>query len=179
MAPSSTTSSAGNVSSAPGSPSSFSISTMSPTATLYCLPPVLTIAYIGRNSPATRLLRKTFGRRGDRVGSHRARARVGPPTRRADHQDTCRPGWRSNRGQPSCRTETGGPAGRDAARRGCRRGGVAGAGTDGSSSSVVAAPDSSAAPPAVTGSSGSSSEDDPAPSAAETPLVQPVVAASE
>src|SRR3954447_21784030 len=31
--------------SVPGSPSSFSTSTTSPTATLYCLPPVLTIAY--------------------------------------------------------------------------------------------------------------------------------------
>src|ERR1041384_2172475 len=41
------TRSAGNESSAPGSPASFSTSTMSPTATLYCLPPVLTIAYIG------------------------------------------------------------------------------------------------------------------------------------
>src|SRR2546430_5346680 len=42
----STTSSAGKVSSVPGSPSSFSTSTTSPTATLYCLPPVFTIAYI-------------------------------------------------------------------------------------------------------------------------------------
>src|SRR5207253_2351354 len=43
----STTSSAGKLTSAPGPPSSFSTWTMSPTATLYCLPPVLTIAYIG------------------------------------------------------------------------------------------------------------------------------------
>src|ERR1041384_4074667 len=42
----STTSSAWREISVPGSPSSFSTSTMSPTATLYCLPPVLTIAYI-------------------------------------------------------------------------------------------------------------------------------------
>src|SRR5664279_1700462 len=37
---------AGRVTAAPGSPSSFSISMTSPSATLYCLPPVLTIAYI-------------------------------------------------------------------------------------------------------------------------------------
>src|ERR1700754_1922137 len=43
----STTSSAGKLTSVPGSPSSFSTWTTSPTATLYCLPPVLTIAYIG------------------------------------------------------------------------------------------------------------------------------------
>src|SRR5688500_9444440 len=42
----STTSSVWREISVPGSPSSFSTSTMSPTATLYCLPPVLTIAYI-------------------------------------------------------------------------------------------------------------------------------------
>src|SRR3954453_19903043 len=41
----STTSRAGNVTVAPAAPSSFSISTVSPTATLYCLPPVLTMAY--------------------------------------------------------------------------------------------------------------------------------------
>src|SRR5438270_7886134 len=43
----STTSSAGKLTSAPGSASSFSTATTSPTATLYCFPPVLTIAYIG------------------------------------------------------------------------------------------------------------------------------------
>src|SRR6478736_2551214 len=42
----STRSTAGRVTAAPGSPSSFSISMTSPSATLYCLPPVLTIAYI-------------------------------------------------------------------------------------------------------------------------------------
>src|SRR6478609_29927 len=42
----STSSTAGRVTAAPGSPSSFSISMTSPSATLYCLPPVLTIAYI-------------------------------------------------------------------------------------------------------------------------------------
>src|SRR2546423_10355026 len=43
--PPSTYNTAGKVCSVPGSPSSFSTSTTSPTATLYCLPPVLTIAY--------------------------------------------------------------------------------------------------------------------------------------
>src|SRR5664279_548275 len=42
----STSRTAGRVTAAPGSPSSFSISMTSPSATLYCLPPVLTIAYI-------------------------------------------------------------------------------------------------------------------------------------
>src|SRR6478752_3362099 len=42
----STRSTAGSVIAAPGSLSSFSISMTSPSATLYCLPPVLTIAYI-------------------------------------------------------------------------------------------------------------------------------------
>src|SRR4051812_40310309 len=41
----STRSSAGRLTLAPASPASFSTSTTSPTATLYCLPPVLTMAY--------------------------------------------------------------------------------------------------------------------------------------
>src|SRR3954470_16823902 len=41
----STTRSAGRLTLAPASPVSFSTSTTSPTATLYCLPPVLTMAY--------------------------------------------------------------------------------------------------------------------------------------
>src|SRR5881409_2840231 len=44
----STTSSAGRLMLAPASPVSFSTSTTSPTATLYCLPPVLTMAYTVR-----------------------------------------------------------------------------------------------------------------------------------
>src|ERR1700741_3974776 len=69
----STTSSAGNESSAPGSPSSFSTSTMSPTATLYCLPPVLTIAYIGTELSCYSVLETEGCACGQR------RARVGPP----------------------------------------------------------------------------------------------------
>src|SRR5882757_2059236 len=46
LAPS-TTSATGSETDAPASSSSFSTFTMSPTATLYCLPPVLTIAYVG------------------------------------------------------------------------------------------------------------------------------------
>src|SRR5690606_14598683 len=42
---------AGKLNSLPGSPSSFSTSTTSPTATLYCLPPVLTIAYADTDAP--------------------------------------------------------------------------------------------------------------------------------
>src|SRR3989337_1168382 len=42
----STRSTAGRLTSAPGSPLIFSTVTTSSTATLYCLPPVLTIAYI-------------------------------------------------------------------------------------------------------------------------------------
>src|SRR2546421_6519984 len=42
----STTRATGNETFAPGSESSFSTLTTSPTATLYCLPPVLTIAYV-------------------------------------------------------------------------------------------------------------------------------------
>src|SRR5690348_8335542 len=41
----STSRSAGSCTAAPAAPSSFSTSTTSPTATLYCLPPVLTMAY--------------------------------------------------------------------------------------------------------------------------------------
>src|SRR6478672_534303 len=44
----STSSTAGRVTAAPGSPAIFSTSMTSPSATLYCLPPVLTIAYIRR-----------------------------------------------------------------------------------------------------------------------------------
>src|SRR5690606_39890539 len=47
----STTISAGKLTSEPGSPSSFSTSTTSPTATLYCLPPVLPIAYADTDAP--------------------------------------------------------------------------------------------------------------------------------
>src|SRR5689334_11205144 len=43
----STTSATGSETESPASSSSFSTLTMSPTATLYCLPPVLTIAYVG------------------------------------------------------------------------------------------------------------------------------------
>src|ERR1700682_4701239 len=42
----STTRATGSDTDAPGSESSFSTLTTSPTATLYCLPPVLTIAYV-------------------------------------------------------------------------------------------------------------------------------------
>src|SRR5690349_14522666 len=42
----STTRATGSETLAPGSPSSFSTLTTSPTATLYCLPPVLTVAYV-------------------------------------------------------------------------------------------------------------------------------------
>src|ERR1700741_3671990 len=69
----STTSSAGNESSTPGSPPSFSTSTMSPTATLYCLPPVLTIAYIGTELSCYSVLETEGCACGQR------RARVGPP----------------------------------------------------------------------------------------------------
>src|SRR5687768_7453037 len=41
----STTSRAGSATLSPGPPETFSTSTTSPTATLYCLPPVLTMAY--------------------------------------------------------------------------------------------------------------------------------------
>src|SRR2546421_6454917 len=44
----STTSTADSDTASPGAPTSFSTSITSPSATLYCLPPVLTIAYIGR-----------------------------------------------------------------------------------------------------------------------------------
>src|SRR5437016_12618438 len=44
----STTSTADSDTASPGEPASFSTSITSPSATLYCLPPVLTIAYIGR-----------------------------------------------------------------------------------------------------------------------------------
>src|SRR5919202_869460 len=49
----STRSTAASVTASPGSPASFSTSITSPSATLYCLPPVLTIAYIGRGLPET------------------------------------------------------------------------------------------------------------------------------
>src|SRR4051812_28936022 len=49
----STRSTAGRVTASPAAPASFSTSITSPSATLYCLPPVLTIAYIGRGLPET------------------------------------------------------------------------------------------------------------------------------
>src|SRR5262249_58274645 len=52
----STTRATGSDTCAPASDSSFSTLTTSPTATLYCLPPVLTIAYVAivlLNSPAS------------------------------------------------------------------------------------------------------------------------------
>src|SRR5262245_37892199 len=67
----STSSTAGKVISAPGSPSIFSTVSTSSTATLYCLPPVLTIAYIDA------LLLELGGRcaRPARRGPHRHRVR--------------------------------------------------------------------------------------------------------
>src|SRR5579875_2327471 len=47
IAPSSTSSTADSATCSPGAASSFSTSMTSPSATLYCLPPVLTMAYIG------------------------------------------------------------------------------------------------------------------------------------
>src|SRR5688572_1508457 len=67
----STTSSAGRVTAAPAAPVSFSTSRTSPTATLYCLPPVLTMAYTNCSSAdgdrphAQR--EATGGRAGDRT----------------------------------------------------------------------------------------------------------------
>src|SRR3954469_22672248 len=87
----STTSSAGNESSAPGSPSSFSTSTMSPTATLYCLPPVLTIAYIGTELSCYSVLETEGYARLTRPRTSR------PTVRRADLQATCPPNGGSNR----------------------------------------------------------------------------------
>src|SRR5262245_31979961 len=56
LAPS-TTRATGSVTFEPGSESSFSTLTTSPTATLYCLPPVLTIAYVAIVAPASFSLR--------------------------------------------------------------------------------------------------------------------------
>src|SRR5690606_16452531 len=47
----STSNTAGSDTASPGSPASFSTSITSPSATLYCLPPVLTIAYIATRLP--------------------------------------------------------------------------------------------------------------------------------
>src|SRR3954469_9171312 len=121
----STTSSAGRLMLAPASPVSFSTSTTSPTATLYCLPPVLTMAYT--------------------VGLLVAGQGVAGTSQRTA---TCR-GYRTPRAPSNaCYTLTvGGPAGRLVARR--RRLGAAsatgsaplaaaaGSGTTGWSSSSV------------------------------------------
>src|SRR5882757_6061204 len=99
----STTSSAGKLTSVPGSPSSFSTWTTSPTATLYCFPPVLTIAYIGTEvscystmTGATRAPltdESTDSDRGAGLSHDRAHRDGGPLTRL--HR---RSGQRSNRG---------------------------------------------------------------------------------
>ncbi len=126
----------------PGASPSFSTSTTSPTATLYCLPPVLTMAYTGEFTPGTaagwyRILRVelvTCGARGRALeGSDRARrgrdhttlpaptAGCGPPCR-APYGPACGAGSRAD----ACdRRQAGGPAGRLAARR-RRRGAAAG-----------------------------------------------------
>src|SRR5690625_7752611 len=60
----------------PGSPSIFSILTRSPSATLYCFPPVLTIAYIeGYRSEERRVGKECSVGRGE--GARRRRAGVG------------------------------------------------------------------------------------------------------
>src|SRR4051794_34448086 len=64
----STSSTAGRLISAPGWPSIFSTVSTSSTATLYCLPPVLTIAYI----VDARLLKLSGGLMGTRHGAHAA-----------------------------------------------------------------------------------------------------------
>src|SRR3954465_11608383 len=79
----STSSTAGRLISAPGSPSIFSTVSTSSTATLYCLPPVLTIPYI----VDARLLKLSGGlmgaqsltngaRRARRLPQHGPRARL-------------------------------------------------------------------------------------------------------
>src|SRR4051794_27529557 len=96
----STSSRAGRSTLEPGSPTIFSTSTTSPTATLYCLPPVLTMAYI------------------DDCSSGVDRAKTGPPHGGPVGQGTDRAEGGSNRPPTqSVDTGCGGPAGRLAARR--------------------------------------------------------------
>src|SRR5690349_8595213 len=77
----STTRATGSETLAPGSESSFSTLTMSPTATLYCLPPVLTIAYVAVSAAIVPLqslgARYQWCARGSWVRSHVGPAVVG------------------------------------------------------------------------------------------------------
>src|SRR5882757_10026647 len=120
----STTSSAGKLTSVPGSPSIFSTWTTSPTATLYCFPPVLTIAYIGTEvscystmTGATRapLTDESLIRTAE-PGS-RMTEPTGMAGRSPGQTGVYSPRWSAS--------AAGGPAGRDAARRRVGRGGLA------------------------------------------------------
>src|SRR5699024_9362379 len=116
-----TTSATGSETDAPGSDSSFSTLTTSPTATLYCLPPVLTIAYVAivgvylyfSSTSRVPLAAHAIGTCAGGGGSVR-RAGLDPPgdnwSRVLDQR---------RRGQTGL-AQLGGPAGRAAARR--RRG---------------------------------------------------------
>src|ERR1700742_1620359 len=127
----STTSSAGKLTSVPGSPSSFSTWTTSPTATLYCLPPVLTIAYIGTEvscySTITGVTRAPLTDE-SKIRAAEPGSRMTEPTgmagRLPGYGAVCtevKPG-----STPHCPVDpAGGPAGRDAARRRVGRGGLA------------------------------------------------------
>src|SRR6476469_10175501 len=96
--------------SAPAAASSFSTSITSPSATLYCLPPVLTMAYIGESLLPTVLQRKDS-----------------PPTGRPSSRLRDGRYLRQNAYPPDDAVPVGGPAGREAARR--RRGRRAGSGS--------------------------------------------------
>src|SRR3954469_5970136 len=128
----STTSSAGRLMLAPASPVSFSTSTTSPTATLYCLPPVLTMAYT--------------------VGLLVLGQGVAGTSQRTA---TCR-GYRTPRAPSNARytLTVGGPAGRLVARR--RRFGPASAGGWAAGSGVGVAPLAATAGSGTTGWSSSS-----------------------
>src|ERR671927_1049625 len=87
----STRSTAASVTASPGSPTSFSTSITSPSATLYCLPPVLTIAYIGRGLPVV----KADGSRGAAGGTRQPER--GPHARvRHEHRYSQTGGRRSD-----------------------------------------------------------------------------------
>src|SRR6185312_6146069 len=130
--------------SSPGLPTIFSTVTTSSTATLYCLPPVLTIAYmdallqssgdvvrvpwVGPMSRPRAVAPQPIGRSAAQDSRVRNRFREGqtgsPPVCVPVSADTSAPA-----------SAAGGPAGRDAARRGRRDG--AGAAASGAGSSVA------------------------------------------
>src|SRR3954469_8964828 len=117
----STTRATGSETSAPGSPSSFSTLTTSPTATLYCLPPVLTIAYVAIVPLLSGRALPVGARAGLGAEPRWARCHRHQPKDNWSRVRETRLGGQITAGHDVQSSWTGGPAGRAAARRRGRR----------------------------------------------------------